>query len=70
MSEESITNRMRTVLKCETPTELSAVIEPDLIKRAINDLEFKGIMVTIELEEWTSLERLAYELLKQSAGIK
>ena len=70
MSEENITQRMRTVLNHKTPTELSAVIEPDLIKSAINDLEMKGLMVHLELEEWTALERLAYELLKQSSGIK
>lgn len=65
-----ITKQMRTALKCETPSELSGVFEPNLIRQAINDLELKGLLVEVGMEEWTALETLAYELLKQSTGIK
>lgn len=67
---KSITNQMRTILKCETLSELCGVFEPNMILGAINELELKGVMVAAGLEEYSALDELAYELLKQSAGIK
>jgi len=68
----SITNQMRNAFEKEQSARpmLCGRFDPKLIKEAINDLELKGLLVAAEMDEWTPLDRLAYELLKQSAGIE
>ena len=65
-----VTKQMRTVLRCQTPSELSGVLKPNMIRDAINELEIKGVLVKNGMDEYTALDKLAYEVLKQSAGIK
>lgn len=65
----TVSEQMVAVLRCETPSELVGVFEPLLIRDALADLAVKNIMVETGLEEYSALEKLGAELLKQSAGI-
>jgi hypothetical protein len=67
---QKLGEQMVEALRCQRSAELKGTFEPEMIRDAIADLAVKNILVEVGMEEWSDLEKLGYELLKQSAGIK
>jgi len=67
---DSVTKQMRRAFEVERITMLCGRIEHNIITKAIDELETKSLLVAAEMDEWTALDILSYEILKQSAGIQ
>jgi hypothetical protein len=67
---DSVTKQMRKAFAVERTSMVCGKIDHRLITKAIDELETKSLLVAAEMDEWTALDILAYEILKQSAGIQ